>query len=109
METPEEIAREIAIHQSMIYKHEGIQTEHLFSNIKEAIAAERARAQGLIDALEFLSNGEPENGDKAACTFCDMGGSGYSSQGDGHHDDVKHICPVYRARQALADFRGEKV
>jgi hypothetical protein len=34
-----------------------------------------------------------------ACWGCDMGGAGYSSQGEGHHDDN---CPVLLARKALA-------
>ena len=62
----------------------------------------------LVAALEFIVDREPKDGDKLkACTFCDMGGAGYSSKGDGHHDDVKHICPVFKAQKALENFRKE--
>lgn len=59
----------------------------------------------LVIALEFLTKNEPENGGPGACTFCDMGGAGYSSKGDRHHDDVRHVCPVVKAEDALARFK----
>lgn len=58
--------------------------------------------QILSEALNYLIDGEPDNNSGFACSFCDMGGSGYSSMGDGHHDDTRHICAVYKAQQALS-------
>lgn len=70
-----------------------------------------------MSALEYFVDGETKDGFGSgyACTFCDMGGAGYSSKGDGHHDDVRDVCPVSEAQQALAsvarilgDDGGEK-
>lgn len=66
-----------------------------------------AQIAGLKKALEYLVFNEAKNGSGKACTFCDMGGSGYSSLGDGHHDDTRHVCPVFVAEQALKEFGCE--
>jgi hypothetical protein len=58
-------------------------------------------------ALEHVTKNEPEPGGKGACTFCDMGGSGYSSKGLRHHDDTIHICPVYKSEEALAEIASK--
>jgi hypothetical protein len=58
--------------------------------------------QKIREALEYFVQGEPKDGSQGACTYCDMGGAGYSSRGDGHHDDMRDVCPVIRVQQALA-------
>lgn len=63
----------------------------------------------LKDAIECMSGEirnfvgrEAQDGSNSACTYCDMGGSGRSSKGDGHHDDVRDTCPVVLLGTALA-------
>lgn len=53
------------------------------------------------DALGFIVEHEAKDGSNRACTFCDMGEAGLSTKGPNHHDDWKHICPVYKASEAL--------
>ncbi len=50
--------------------------------------------------IERVSNLGPDHTKKGetACWFCDMGGAGYSSKGDGFHDD---ICVVKDAQTIL--------
>ena len=60
-----------------------------------------------VKALEYLVKNEAQDGSGYACTFCDMGGAGYSSKGDGHHDDTRGVCPVAKAREALATLEGK--
>jgi hypothetical protein len=55
------------------------------------------------EALKFLIEQSPHDGDNSACLYCDMGGSGYSSKGANHHDDLKHVCPVVKAQAALTE------
>lgn len=52
-------------------------------------------------ALQFLIDRCPHDGEQGACLYCDMGGSGYSSKGDGNHDDGRYMCPVVVALKAL--------
>lgn len=60
-------------------------------------------------ALRFVVSREPANGVQGfACTYCDMGGAGYSSRGDGHHDDLLDICPVVKAQEALAKLESKE-
>ncbi len=73
------------------------------STAKPKLAALARAYLELLEVVEFLVNGEPKNGDQGkACTFCDMGGAGYSSKGDGHHDDIRDVCPVFMAEQVLS-------
>lgn len=53
------------------------------------------------EALEYTKKSGPTDGETGACVWCDMGGSGYSSKGDGHHDDIRRSCPIVKASQAL--------
>lgn len=39
-----------------------------------------------------------------ACWFCDMGGAGYSTQGDGFHDDRPDKCVTLAAQLVLAQL-----
>ncbi len=56
----------------------------------------------LLEDLKYIVSKEPIDGSKEyACTYCDMGGAGYSSKGDGHHDDVTDLCPVLKAQKAI--------
>ena len=66
-----------------------------------AIAALDAR-----EVMERTAKYGPKQGVIAdgACAFCDMGGAGYSSRGDGFHDDD---CGVMKAQAWLAKH-GEK-
>lgn len=81
--------------------------------IKDQITAELEkrdkRIAALREALRYVVEGEPPNDGSArtACTFCDMGGAGYSSRGDRHHDDVRDVCPVHVAEQALNADSGD--
>lgn len=61
------------------------------------------RLQAATEALKFLINVSPHDGDNSACLYCDMGGAGYSSKGENHHDDKppRDICPVVVAMRAL--------
>ncbi len=68
----------------------------------EELKALRTECVRMAEALSALIREEPKDGESYACTWCDMGGSGYSSKGDGHHDDIKHECAVWRTEQALA-------
>ncbi len=54
-------------------------------------------------ALQFLIDHSPHDGESGMCLYCDMGGAGYSSKGDGHHDDKepRDVCPVVVAIKAL--------
>jgi len=76
-----------------------------FNAYHELMQVEREKVDELVKVLEFLVKHEAKDGEEYACTFCDMGGSGYSSRGGNHHDDIKHVCPVFKAREALAKFR----
>ena len=66
-----------------------------------ALAALEAR-----EVMERTAKYGPKQGVMAdgACAFCDMGGAGYSSRGDGFHDDD---CGVMKAQAWLAKH-GEK-
>jgi hypothetical protein len=61
----------------------------------------KARIAELEAALRYVVEHEPHEGEPAACTWCDMGGSGRATKGDGHHDDIRHLCPVARASEVL--------
>lgn len=65
--------------------------------------AEEAR-KALVRCAEM---GPPsgEKHDGIACAFCDMGGAGYASRGDGYHDDE---CGTALAQECLAKYPEEK-
>jgi hypothetical protein len=61
----------------------------------------------LAGALEKAAAFGPDHTQKSeyACWFCDMGGAGYSSKGDGYHDDTGSkgdYCAVLAAQETLA-------
>ncbi len=61
----------------------------------------------LLDILRRIAKYGPPQGEKhagTACAFCDMGGAGYATRGDGFHDDE---CAVKDAQVYLV--RTEKV
>ncbi len=61
----------------------------------------------VLDILRSIAKYGPPQGEKhagTACAFCDMGGAGYATRGDGFHDDE---CAVKDAQVYLA--RTEKV
>jgi hypothetical protein len=80
----------------------------MFSHGYDLGSTEAPHVRKLVEALEFIVKGEPTNGDSGACTFCDMGGAGYSSKGDRHHDDVRDFCPVVKAEAALREYQSVK-
>lgn len=44
--------------------------------------------------------------DKFACIGCDMGAAGWSSKGEGHHDDIEpDVCFLLDVKKALAAER----
>jgi len=92
MRTSEEIAKEIVDNGMRVKQHIHSPVETMSDNLKlhitKAIAAERARAQGLVDALEFYANGGNFNRDIWI-------------------DEKLGYFTGKRARQALADFSGE--
>lgn len=57
--------------------------------------------------LERIAGYGPPQGEKpagTACAFCDMGGAGYSSRGDGFRDDA---CAVKDAQLFIAKLEGK--
>jgi hypothetical protein len=77
-------------------------------NKRDIVIKQQEKIKELIEqsgkmkkALKFLIEHSPHDGENSACMYCDMGGSGYSSKGDNNHDDIKHVCPVVVAKEAL--------
>lgn len=62
----------------------------------------------MAEALVYVIGRNPKDGEAKACLFCDMGGAGYSTKGDNHHDDVRDVCPILKAEHALAVFHAAK-
>jgi len=58
-------------------------------------------------SLRFLIEAEPHEPDtEYSCMYCDMGDAGYSSKGDGYHDDKANCCcPVSNAMTALKNIQ----
>ena len=53
----------------------------------------------LEEALLFCPT-EPNNNE--ACWFCDMGGAGYSTKGQGNHDNrLPHVCLFHKINAFL--------
>ena len=67
----------------------------------------KAEVALLRGALEFLVKHSPHDGEESVCIYCDMGGAGYSSNGDNHHDDIRDVCPVVVANKALSASPSE--
>lgn len=64
------------------------------------------RARSTLMKVTIYGPSPDELPSKSACMACDMGDSGYSSDGPGHHDKC---CPVSHASKWLADYeRMEK-
>lgn len=59
------------------------------------------RAVEIVKQIPDHCPSEPEM--DSACMFCDMGGAGYSSKGDGHHDDK---CIWNQSREFLKTLEG---
>jgi hypothetical protein len=70
--------------------------------LREKVAALEALIKEKDEALGYVVGISPSDGEPYACVWCDMGGAGYSTKGDGHHDDIRHICPVLKAQNAAA-------
>ena len=76
--------------------------------LRKELASMKVRHEKLVVAIKYFLKNEPVDGEPGSCTWCDMGGAGYSSKGDGHHDDVMYLCPVIVARNALTnDMEGK--
>lgn len=60
--------------------------------------------QKAVEILERTARHGPLQGEKqdGACGFCDMGGAGYASRGDGFHDDE---CATKDAQIFLAEIQ----
>lgn len=68
-----------------------------------ALKAELAEARKIISRIPDFGPCEEPSKDKA-CWFCDMGAAGYSSKGDGYHDDE---CLWGASRDYLNRHKGE--
>lgn len=74
------------------------------SELQEKLEQATAREAVMVGVFEYIISKSPKDGERSACIFCDMGGSGYSSKGDNHHDDIRDICPINQAEQALTNI-----
>lgn len=61
-------------------------------------------AESIISRIADYGPPQGEKQDGIACSFCDMGAAGYSSRGDGFHDDQ---CAIKDAQILLKKIRGE--
>lgn len=68
-----------------------------------------ARALKLaVQSLEYVNRNFKNPMPEYACMDCDMGGSGYSTKGDGWHDDkAPHTCVHVEVYKALAAIEKE--
>lgn len=68
----------------------------------------QSRIQPLLGVLKRVAEYGPPQGIKEegiACAFCDMGGAGYASRGDGFHDDA---CAIKDAQILLSEWEKNK-
>jgi hypothetical protein len=81
---------------------ENVRLHTLLEDATAELAALKKEREGLMDILARVAKYGPPEGETptgTACAFCDMGYAGYSSRGDGHHDDA---CAVKDAQKALS-------
>lgn len=88
-------------HEAKHYQDECDQLRDLLQKVERSGDVLFEENYKLKSALEFLIDHNPHDGEQGACFYCDMGGSGYSTKGDGNHDDVRYVCPVVVALKAL--------
>lgn len=74
----------------------------------ERVQKESLASDEILSVLNRVAEYGPPQGEKEdgiACGFCDMGGAGYATRGDGFHDDE---CATKDAQLILAKLAAEK-
>lgn len=68
------------------------------------VAEEFGQVKNILERIAKYGPPQGEKHESLACAFCDMGGSGYASRGDGFHDDN---CAVKDAQLMLREMERQ--